>query len=227
MASVDVAQDFGGTDISGRAYEVILASIICPAIALLFVTGRWYVRLRVSKGLRFDDYLCLLTLFSNITYSVLQGLATQPYLGVGRFQDQFPKTQESEYYKWVFMFDTFYITSLFGYKMTILCLYARVFGVRKHFKWACWAIMFIIAGYLIGALVSQLAGCNPPHKFWDMYVQGSCIDFKRFDIAYGCLNVITDFMLTVLPLHEIWRLFMPIKEKVWASCIFGSAVLYV
>ena len=39
------------------------------------------------------------------------------------------------------------------------------------------------------------------------------------------MNIITDFLLAILPLREIWRLFMPIKKKIWASLIFGSAVL--
>ena len=140
------------------------------------------------------------------------------------------------------MFDSLYITSLLGYKTAILLLYLRVFGIRRHFRWLVFAVLFITDGYLTACLIVQIAGCQPPHKFWDRFVQGDCVDFLRFDIAYGCLNIVTDFIIAVLPLGEIWRLyevpglmvmpkilmsfrFMPIKEKMWASLIFGSAIL--
>jgi hypothetical protein len=71
MASVDIGQGFAHTDIRGRAYSVILASILCPSIAVFSVLGRVFVRTRTTKVLRFDDYLAVLTLFSNIAYSVL------------------------------------------------------------------------------------------------------------------------------------------------------------
>ncbi|MCJ1327949.1 hypothetical protein MMC10_004624 [Thelotrema lepadinum] len=233
------------SDIHGRAYDVLLVSIVAPAITCVFIACRFYVRLAITKAVKFDDSEYLIAQFENtfidrvsqsyhcwsltkasiIAYSVLQGLATRPQIGVGTHLSDFVPSQESEYYKWVYMFDSLYITSLFGYKTSILLLYIRVFGIRKHFRWLVYAVLFVVDGYLIACLIVQIAGCQPPHKFWDRYVQGNCVDFLRFDIAYGCLNIVTDFIIAVLPLGEIWRLFMPITEKVWASLIFGSAIL--
>ena len=223
MGYMDTSGSLDG--ISGRPFNVLLGVIIVPSIAVLFVAARWYVRLRITHALRLDDILALLTLLSNIAYCVLLGLAVRPEIGVGKHIYDFPASQESAYYQWVYIFDTFYILSLLGYKTTILCLYLRVFGIRNHFKWLCWAMLFIVDGYTVASFVVQLASCNPPHKFWAKDVAGSCIDDVRFDISYGCLNVITDFLIVLLPLREIWRLFMPVQEKIWASLIFGSAIL--
>ena len=73
--------------------------------------------------------------------------------------------------------------SLLGYKTTILLFYLRIFGIRKHFKWTVWFVMFIVDAFYTIAIIVWIAGCIPTHKFWAKDVVGTCIDYLRFDIA--------------------------------------------
>ena len=50
------------SSIHGRPYDVLLVSIIVPAIACVFTAGRFYVRLAITKAVKFDDGKPLLLL---------------------------------------------------------------------------------------------------------------------------------------------------------------------
>ena len=41
--------------IRDRSYDVLLVSIIVPAIACLCIASRFYVRLAITKAVKFDD----------------------------------------------------------------------------------------------------------------------------------------------------------------------------
>ena len=50
--------------------------------------------------------------------------------------------------QWIFIASTTYLVSLFGYKLSILLLYLRIFDINKTFKFCTWAVIFIVFGYL-------------------------------------------------------------------------------
>ena len=52
ILSLAMSTDIVGTD---HTRAVFLVSIICPPIASLFVAGRWYARLKITKYLKWDD----------------------------------------------------------------------------------------------------------------------------------------------------------------------------
>ena len=117
--------------------------------------------------------------------------------------------------------------SLLGYKMAILLLYLRLFHVSYRFKYATWATMFIVCGYLLCNIITQYFGCRPVYKFWVATAPGQCIDIIKADLAYGSMNVISDFLIFILPLPMVWRLKLSRKEKVGVSLVFMSGAMYV
>lgn len=117
--------------------------------------------------------------------------------------------------------------SLFGYKQTILLLYLRIFGVNRIFTRCTWVVMFIVFGYLFCDFWTQLFGCIPPAKFWNPDLPGHCFNFRAVDLAYSFINIISDFLIMLLPLPMIWRLQLKWKGKVGISLVFLSGAMYV
>ena len=117
--------------------------------------------------------------------------------------------------------------SLLGYKMAILLLYLRLFHVSRRFKYATWATMFFVCGYLFCNIVTQYFGCTPASKFWNVATPGHCIAITKSYLAYGSMNVISDFFIFVLPLPMVWRLKLTRKEKIGVSLVFMSGAMCV
>lgn len=115
-----------------------------------------------------------------------------------------------------------------GYKVSILLLYLRLFSLQKWTIRATWFTLFVTIGYLSANFTVQLTGCRPLQKFWDSNLPGECIDFVSSDIAFGSLNVITDFMIFVLPMPALWQSTLSWKDKFGATLVFlTGAVAFI
>ena len=110
--------------------------------------------------------------------------------------------------------------------MSILVLYLRLFAVNKPFKYITWLTMFFVFGYLFSNLWTQIFGCTPRAKYWDPDIPGHCINYTKAGLAYGSMNVVSDFIIFVLPLPIVWGLKLTRKEKFGVSLIFMSGVMY-
>ena len=110
--------------------------------------------------------------------------------------------------------------------MSILVLYLRLFAVNKKFKYFTWLTMFFVFGYLFSNLWTQIFGCTPRAKYWDPDIPGHCINYTKAGLAYGSMNIVSDFIIFILPLPMVWSLQLSRKEKIGVSLIFMSGVMY-
>ncbi|MCJ1234242.1 hypothetical protein MMC14_002201 [Varicellaria rhodocarpa] len=85
--------------------------------------------------------------------------------------------------------------------------------------------MFFVCGYLFCNLFTQYFGCSPVSKFWTHDTPGHCINIIKADLAYGSMNVISDFFIFVLPLPMVWRLNLTRKEKIGVYLVFMSGAI--
>ncbi len=119
-----------------------------------------------------------------------------------------------------------YLISLLGYKMSILVLYIRLFGVNRSFQRFSQLTMFVICGYLFANLFTQIFGCSPRSKYWNPDTPGHCINYTKAGLVYGSMNIASDLFILVLPLPVLWRLKLSRREKVLISLIFMSGAMY-
>lgn len=128
--------------------------------------------------------------------------------------------------QWTEIADFAYFLSLLSYKMAILLLYVRLFGVNKRFRYCTFVVMFFVFGYLCSNFFTQLFGCAPIRKYWSPTLPGHCIDFTKAGLAYGAMNISSDFFIFVLPLPMIWRLQSTVHQKIGVSLIFLTGAMY-
>lgn len=220
-----MAADRVPTGVPSRANELIATAISCTILSVIFVALRMYTRLRINHSTGWDDYVAFMTLPVVIAYGVLTCWDTR--YGMGLHAWDFPGDLRQQYQKWIFIGAPTYILSLLGYKMSICLLYLRIFNINRRFRYATYATMFMIFGYLFSNFWTQLFGCSPVSKAWIPKEKGHCVDTIKSDYAYGSLNFVSDLILFVLPLPMVWRLKMSGKDKAGISIIFMIGSLYV
>ena len=132
--------------VPSRAPEIILTCIVCSILSTIFVLIRIYTRCFINRSLGWDDYVALVTLPFCVAYGALIGVSTQH--GMGLHQHDLTSAMKEQYYLWIAIASEFYVLSLMGYRFAILLFYLRIYGVNRIFRWAVYATMFVVFGYL-------------------------------------------------------------------------------
>lgn len=104
-------------------------------------------------------------------------------------------------------------------KISILCLYLRIF-VTRRFRQICWGgIIFLSCMGTANVLVTMFS-CHPIRSFFDATVPGTCINTVHFYWATAILNVLTDVFILVLPMPTVWKMQATVQRKLAISLVF-------
>jgi hypothetical protein len=78
--------------------------------------------------------------------------------------------------------------------------------------------MFVTTGYTLAATLATAGGCNPTNTS-----NTPCIN--NLALWQAILNIVTDFVLLMLPISLLWKLQVPLLQKLGLGLIFalGSA----
>ena len=121
----------------------------------------------------------------------------------------------------------YYVPLIYVSKLSILLQYMKLF-IPNHTGKTYWSIHFLIWSNLLfylAIMLAQIMECLPREKIWDPTVPGHCIDFTAVLIAGAVINVISDFLILVLPIGKIWQLQMSPKRKLGVSAVFTAGLL--
>ena len=210
-----------------QAYLATATVAVCLTSATFVVWVRVYVNLFVSKPVRWDDALIFLSWLGFIAYSVIMlesinygSLVDLWNLRIGTVMQwgQLANTEELVY-------NVLIVTT----KLSVLLLYLRAFvPARSKKTWVYYAIIFTIifnALYFTAAVFVSAFSCTPRAKIWNPTLQGTCINIYSTIIGSAALNVLSDFLMSLIPMVVIWRLQMSRKRKVEVSIVFMSISL--
>lgn len=110
-------------------------------------------------------------------------------------------------------------------KISICVFYNRIFDRRK-FHVASWSIIAVIIAWMLGAVFYALLVCRPLSYWWDPSIVGkSCGTYIHSYIITGVVDVLTDFAMIILPQPLLWKLKVPLPDKIALTCIFGTSVV--
>ena len=138
----------------------------------------------------------------------------------------FPINLADDLPQWMFISSAMYLPSILGYRVALLLMYLRLFGVNDRFKYATWAVLFFVTGYLSSNIITLIFGCTPIPKYWKPDEPGHCIDLVQADYTYGSMNVISDVLLFLLPLPMVWQLRLSPRERLGLVLVFMSGIAY-
>lgn len=120
---------------------------------------------------------------------------------------------------------TYALTTMF-IKLSILSFYLR-FSIDTSFRVAVYLVMFISVGYSIPSAFLFLYVCRPMRSFWDLTVPGTCINRQAIFDAGNILNMVTDYMILLLPFWMLRPLLIPLSKKLGIGCILAAGGLYL
>ncbi|KAL8931005.1 MAG: hypothetical protein Q9208_000107 [Pyrenodesmia sp. 3 TL-2023] len=196
--------------------NIVVISIFFSVLATTAVFLRLYAR-RV-KGVRFglDDYTILPALALAIGLAVTNIIGLTFHLARGHEVDC------------EFAVQLLSVGALTFTKISITLFYRRIFR-GKLFDVLVRVLSAVIVGWGIAFFFATLFECVPVSLVWKTFYgePRSCYVYFPMFIATAVTNMVIDFALIGLPWPMIWRLQMPLKQKVAVGGVFTLGALYV
>lgn len=109
-------------------------------------------------------------------------------------------------------------------KLAILSLYTRIFSTRNFRRWA-WFIMALVICFGITYFGFALTTCIPLSELWQPVAGGHCRDLVAQEIGSMVPNLFLDVCVLVLPMPWLWKLQMPLKNKLWITLMFSLGIV--
>lgn len=104
-------------------------------------------------------------------------------------------------------------------KISILCLYRRIFAVR-NFRTASLVTGLLVVALFIASEVGALLSCRPFAKFWNRLEPGYCFNFDEYYIGVQIPDVILDIVILALPVRMVFTLQLSRTDKATVLGIF-------
>lgn len=129
--------------------------------------------------------------------------------------------------KITFALEWIYCTAVVLPKLSIVCLYLRVF-TGKVAQVSSYAIMAVLISTWIAFVVAATTQCSPVAYAWDKTIpNGKCFNLGAYYSATNVPNTVTDFAMVIIPMPTIWHLHISKIRKLGLTMIFVCGGMYV
>ncbi|KAI9812987.1 MAG: hypothetical protein M1832_006424 [Thelocarpon impressellum] len=204
-----------------RGGHVLGAIIPLTALSLIAVCLRLVSRRMTRARLWWDDYTIIFAMVLNLADLAISILGV--HAGLGKHGAVVPKENVVFYVKTIYGFEMVYTLTIMTTKLSILLFYHRVFA-SKRFQQVLKGFMIFVTLWGIMMTLIVVGQCTPPAHFWQpKKTPGKCINLVRFFVGSAIPNIITDFMIVILPMPLIWRMQLKLEQKITLTAIFALA----
>ncbi|EFQ87835.1 hypothetical protein PTT_16487 [Pyrenophora teres f. teres 0-1] len=229
---VDISQ-LNFNDHSSNVAAIKISCIVFIALIIPVVTLRIYSRLKCGYRISADDVLILCAAGFTVGLAVMCIAATR--YGLGEHIWLIPVGSVFDTIKgcilYLFICQILYAFAIASTKLSIIASYLRLFPDRQFRIWM-YILSFLIVGLWITGVFVTIFQCTPVRGAWDFTIQGRrCVNYVTYLYASSAVNVATDIVLCLLPLPHLWRLQLPLRERVVlcvllaggaSACVVGS-----
>jgi len=204
---------------ASRASQVLAIAIAFPVISTIAVALRIFTRVKIVKAMGSDDGLSLLALI--FSWMLSATMVEQIHYGLGRHVYTLPPEMLIHSQKPFFFSIMAYNLTLTFTKSSIIFLYLRIF-VGPRIRMACFIVLGFVIAYGIELFVAGIFTCTPVQFFWDKTIPGgTCINEKAAWYANAGINMVSDFVIILLPMPAIKKLNMPRRQKIGLMLILA------
>ncbi|KAI1101969.1 hypothetical protein F4804DRAFT_314559 [Jackrogersella minutella] len=198
----------------------LIVSTLFGIIALLSCAARAYSVKQRSEGFSLQELFLVIGLLLTFTSLGIQW-ACVVHGGVGRHIADINPLDAVLTLKLIIPFEALYGVTIMFIKWSILLFYQQIFGNNKSAKWFARATMVIVFLWMISVVLETFLLCRPLAYNWDTSIEGTCGDRNTVYVVAGATNMVTDFMVLLLPVPIIWNLKMPTSQRIGLMATFS------
>ena len=145
--------------------------------------------------------------------------------GMGVHADLVPMDDIVMMAKWLVVAEILYAFNLGWTKLSLLLMYYRIFHF-PYFKRMAWAVGAFVMAWVVCVTFLFIFICVPVEKLWYPELPGRCINQVGTWIANAAATILTDIIILLMPIPQIWGLQLGTREKIGLTTAFFLGFLY-
>ncbi|RAL08992.1 uncharacterized protein BO97DRAFT_191732 [Aspergillus homomorphus CBS 101889] len=202
----------------------ILTQTVCLTVSTCCVGMRLYSKISITRAPGWEDLTCFLAWLGLIGYAAIT-FETDRY-GNGMHQWAVAASDLKEFSKLANASQVLYGPLIYITKLSILLLYLRLFApsARNVPFWLIQALIWLNFLFYLADTIVKICECKPRSKIWDKDIPGQCININIPILVTSIVNVVSDFLMLLLPIVCVWRLQMTWWKKMGLSAVFAAGI---
>ncbi|KAI9048409.1 hypothetical protein LZ554_007245 [Drepanopeziza brunnea f. sp. 'monogermtubi'] len=223
---VDYDEPFGAS----RSWQIIMTASVGMVFSTFWLALRLWTRCRISRELGPDDYLIVVAWIFAIAMCISELI--QCTYGLGTHIWEVDVISLTTFLQLSMVVGNTYAVALALSKISILAFYLRVFR-QKWFRILVYLTAAFVISYTIAGIFIVIFTCNPVAASWDlrlmMMPSTKCLSRPQAYLTAAAFNIVSDIFVISLPCREIWKLQLPIRQRLSLIGIFavGLAVCII
>ncbi|KAH7014074.1 hypothetical protein B0J12DRAFT_635951 [Macrophomina phaseolina] len=208
------------------APKYTIACGVLVGVAFPVYLIRMYSRIRPGLNTGWDDYTITLAEAMSITSYAILVVACNHGLGRHNFYVSLEDTKDIMKLSFGNSFLWIWTTNLVRISISLMLL--RIRQDSKGWKRALWTMIVFQLLCMFGATTVQFAACRPSRAMWDVVPNAKCmpdIAFIVYGYTYSTMTILSDFILSLMPLPLICELHRPLTEKILVCFLMGAGLL--
>ncbi|KAK8024950.1 hypothetical protein PG990_002773, partial [Apiospora arundinis] len=204
-----------------RGPALIVTELTTLLVALICLALRLWIRVRQLHKAWWDDWVMVVAgiCCAGTTLDVI--LATQLY-GWDRHVWDVPYWMLVQGRKVSAAGQAFFVFASGLGKLSILLSYLRIALPGTLFRRLTWGAVAFNVLTMIVFFVLLWAQCSPPSSYWNLdRTEQDCISEVPGIMSQAVVTVLTDFIVYVLPMPTLYRLSLPMRQRVGLMVLFG------
>lgn len=129
--------------------------------------------------------------------------------------------------QWLYAGSIIYCPAAYFTKVTLLLVIARVFTVVDRVARAIRVFIFVLLIAYLPIQILKTIICLPIRSFWELSMDGKCLNQTRIFIADIALAILTDIIILVIPVLLLWPLRTSWKKKLKMAVMLGAGGIAV
>ncbi|KAJ5502343.1 hypothetical protein N7463_005217 [Penicillium fimorum] len=213
--------DYGLKAKEGR--EIVIVMLIFGAISLSSTILRILSRRMRDIRLGLDDY-CMIsaTLLIMACTVVVILMVTMGGVGLHATTGEVAFTDIEFNLKMIIVCQVLYGIGLSLVKTSMMVLYHKLFGTKASIRIAIYLTGAIVWAWGLSIVLESFLICHPVAFNWNPTLPGGgCGNRNAAFVVAGVLNMVTDFMVMILPIPYIWKLQLRVGRKIGLSVAFS------
>lgn len=209
-----------------QAWKVTHTDLITISFAFVIVILRCYTKFFLVKSPGWDDYTCIIALIFAIARTAVDCVGRYDY-GAGRHFWDIPPEYYNGYLTTIAVDGYLYMVAITLAKVSLLVFLYRIFHVDKGFRITAWVTGAILGIWATTAVLLAIFACRPVKASWNLSLlmdpKTKC-NPKAYNTenVYGFCNVITDFVLMVMPIPLVWNMQLGSQRKIGIVLVFAT-----
>ncbi|KAL8382303.1 hypothetical protein RB595_006207 [Gaeumannomyces hyphopodioides] len=191
-------------------------AIVLMVLTIFFTSLRFFTRTTILKAIGKDDWAVLVA--TAFCFCCAVATCFEVKYGMGRHIENVTPAEIVEQMRFLMVAIYAYNMGMHSVKLGFLFQYRRIFRTKAIQTICFWFILYVCVWAVVQTVLSSLT-CIPVAIVYPAMAD-KCLNALPIWYITAGMSMVTDLAIFCIPLHSVWKLQLPLRQKIMVMGIF-------